>query len=159
MISFAPLRLPKAALGILHEVGRHLLRRPVAGFIAFPELADGRMLLIRRADTGTWAFPGGTLEWGETLRSALPRELEEEAGVLEVSDVRLVGAWSNPHSDPRFHAASFGIACRVGDPQKPPHNPLEIREVGRFAKDALPHPLALGHSDFWRSLGTDGALE
>jgi len=159
MVSFAPLRLPKAALGILHEVARHLLRRPVAGFIVFPELADGRLVLIRRADTGTWAFPGGTLEWGETYRQALPRELEEEAGILEVADVKLVGAWADPHSDPRFHAATVGLSCTVGAPRKPPHNPLEIREVGIFEKDRLPHPLALGHSDFWRGLGTDRALE
>lgn len=159
MISFAPLRLPKAALGILQEVARHLLRRPVAGFIAFPELADGRMVLIRRADTGTWAFPGGTLEWGETLRDSLPRELEEETGIVSVSNVKLVGAWSDPHSDPRFHAISVGLSCTVGEPVKPPHNPLEIREVGFFEKDALPHPLALGHSGFWRGLGTERALE
>lgn len=155
----APLRLPKAALGILHEVARHLLRRPVAGFVAFPETKDGRLVLVRRGDTGTWAFPGGTLEWGETLRAAVPRELEEETGITEVSHVRLVGAWSGPNRDPRFHALSVGLACTVGEPQKPPHNPLEILEVGLFAKDALPHPLALGHSDFWRALGTEGALE
>lgn len=159
MPGFAPLRLPKAALGILYEASRHLLRRPVAGFVVFPETADGRLVLIRRGDTGTWAFPGGTLEWGETLRTALPRELEEETGITEVSGVRLVGAWSGPHRDPRFHALSVGLACTVGMPQKPPHNPLEILEVGIFEKHALPHPLALGHSDFWRGLGTEGALE
>lgn len=159
MLGFAPLRLPKAVLGILYEASRHLLRRPVAGFVAFPETADGRLVLIRRGDTGTWAFPGGTLEWGETLRTALPRELEEEAGITAVDDMRLVGAWSGPRRDPRFHALSVGIACRVGLPQKPPHNPLEILEVGLFDRDTLPHPLALGHSDFWNGLGTDGALE
>ncbi len=159
MAGFAPLRLPKAVLGILYEAGRHLLRRPVAGFVAFPETEDGRLVLIRRGDTGTWAFPGGTLEWGETLRTALPRELEEEAGILSVSNVRLVGAWSGPNRDPRFHALSIGLACTVSLPEKPPHNPLEILEIGLFEKDQLPHPLALGHSDFWQGLGTEHALE
>ena len=154
----APLRLPKAALGILYEVARHLLRRPVAGFVAFPETEDGKLVLIRRGDTGTWAFPGGTLEWGETLRDALPRELEEETGIIRVTDVRLVGVWSGPDRDPRFHALSVGLACKVGPPGRA-KNPLEIREVGLFERDALPHPLAFGQSDFWRSLGTERALE
>lgn len=154
-----PLRLPKAALGILHEVARHLLRRPVAGFVVFAETADGRMVLVRRGDTGTWAFPGGTLEWGETLREAMPRELEEETGIVRASAAKLVGAWSGPHRDPRFHALTVGLSCVVEAPVKAQHNPLEILEVGLFAKDALPHPLAMGHSDFWRALGSDAALE
>lgn len=153
------LRLPKAALGLLHEVARHLLRRPVAGFVVFAETEDGRMVLVRRGDTGTWAFPGGTLEWGETLRDALPRELEEETGIVQVSAPKLVGAWSGPRRDPRFHALTVGLSCTVGPQVKPPHNPLEILEVGLFAKDALPHPLAMTHSEFWRALGTDAALE
>jgi len=77
----APLtRLPKGALGVLYEVSRHLLRRPVVGICAVPRTEDGRILLVRRTDTGTWALPGGTLEWGEQLSRALPREIEEETG-------------------------------------------------------------------------------
>src|ERR1700722_4624944 len=72
----APLAmLPKGALDILKELARHLLRRPVVGVAAAAQSPDGRWLLIRRADTGTWALPGGTLEWGETLRNGVRREL------------------------------------------------------------------------------------
>lgn len=158
-LNLSPLRLPKAALGILYEVARHLLRRPVAGFVVFPRLPDGRWVLIRRGDTGTWAFPGGTLEWGETLRDAVPRELEEETGIVACADLELVGAWSRPDRDPRFHAMTVGIRCTVQEPVKAQHNPLEILEVGCFAEADFPHPLAMGHSDFWRALGSDGALE
>src|SRR5215510_10165917 len=101
----APLALlPKSVLALGKEVARHLLRRPVVAICAAAHTRDGRWLLIRRADTGTWALPGGTLEWGETLRSGIVRELEEEAGVTEVEIERVVGVFSRPDRDPRFHS-------------------------------------------------------
>ena len=126
---------------------RHLLRRPVVGIVAVARTRDDRILLIRRADTGTWGLPGGTLEWGETLRVALERELEEEAGVVELELVRVLGAWSRPSRDPRFHAVTIGVECIVEPPQKPPMNPLEIREARLFTKESMPSELAFDAQD------------
>lgn len=139
--------LPKAAYGIVHEATRHILKRPVVGITAVAKTRDGRILLIRRADTGTWGLPGGTLEWGETLRVALDRELEEEAGVVAPELVRVLGAWSAPARDPRFHAVTIGVECIVEPPAKPPRNPLEIREARLFALDEMPKTLAFDHQD------------
>lgn len=139
--------LPKAAYGIVHEATRHLLKRPVVGVVAAARTPDGRFVLIRRADTGTWCLPGGTLEWGETLVKGLERELEEEAGVVEPELVRVLGAWSEPLRDPRFHAVTIGVACNVAPPRKPPKNPLEIREVRLFTEADLPKELAFGMED------------
>lgn len=41
---------------------------------------DGLVLLLRRTDTGEWAFPGGRLKPGETAAEAAARESEEEVG-------------------------------------------------------------------------------
>jgi 8-oxo-dGTP diphosphatase len=139
--------LPKAAYGIVHEATRHILKRPVVGICAVARTQDGRTLLIRRADTGTWGLPGGTLEWGETLRVALERELEEEAGVVKLELLRVLGAWSRPSRDPRFHAVTIGVECLVDPPAKPPKNALEIREAKLFTKDELPGVLAFDHQD------------
>ncbi|MBX3192749.1 MAG: NUDIX hydrolase [Labilithrix sp.] len=139
--------MPKAAYGIIHEMTRHLLKRPVVGVAAAARTRDGRWLLIRRADTGTWCLPGGTLEWGETLRVALDRELEEEAGVTAVELVRVLGAWSRPDRDPRFHAVTIGVECVVEPPVKPPKNPLEIREARLFEDVDLPPSLAFDMQD------------
>src|ERR1700722_12447399 len=96
-VRFAPLALlPKGALDLVKEIARHVLRRPVVGIAAAGRTADGRWLLIRRGDTGTWALPGGSLEWGETLRVGLARGLLEEAGVEKPTIPGAAGTFSRP---------------------------------------------------------------
>jgi len=45
-------QIPSGAWKIVKEVARHLLRRPVVGIAAAARTADGRLLLIRRKDSG-----------------------------------------------------------------------------------------------------------
>jgi 8-oxo-dGTP diphosphatase len=144
--------------GILHEAGRHLLRRPVVGTAAICKTADGKCVLIRRGDTGTWALPGGTLEWGETLRDGLARELLEEAGIRRAEFLRVVGVYSRPDRDPRFHGVTIVVEMTVEPPSQPPKNPLEITEVGLFAEGDLPAHLAMGQEDMLRDARTNGPV-
>jgi len=138
--------VPKGAFRLVKEAARHLLRRPVVGVAAVARTEDGRVLLIRRADTGEWALPGGTCEWGETLIESLTRELAEEAGVREVTIGRLLGVYGGPDRDPRFHAVTIAVECRV-ETAGLPDNPLEVREVRFFAEDEVPRDLAFGQYD------------
>jgi ADP-ribose pyrophosphatase YjhB (NUDIX family) len=55
----------------------------------------GWVLLQRRADSGQWGLPGGSMEIGESLHDAVVREVHEETG-LTVSPGRLVGVYSRP---------------------------------------------------------------
>lgn len=141
------MRLPKALWGLVKETARHLLRRPVVGLVAIASDPEGRVVLIRRGDTGQWCLPGGTLEWGETLRSTLPRELMEEAGVELLEAGELLGVYSGFERDPRFHAVTMVVAAKVSAPSRRPMNPLEILEVKAFARDELPQELSHGMSD------------
>jgi 8-oxo-dGTP diphosphatase len=140
-------RVPKGLWGVVKEVARHLLRRPVVGIAALAQVPDGRYVLVRRTDTGGWALPGGTLEWGETLRVAIARELQEEAGVEVTHLGDVVGVYSDPARDPRFHAVTVVVAATVSAPRAPPVNPAEIAEVALFEANELPHPLSHGMSD------------
>src|SRR5262249_32845204 len=135
--------LPRSVLGIAREVGRHILRRPVVGLAVAAHTDDGRWLLIRRGDTGTWALPGGTVEWGETLRTTFDRELEEEAGVTSATFEGVVGVSPRPDRHPRFHAVTVRVRARVEEPTRAPMNPLEIREARLFREDELPSGLAM----------------
>ncbi|MEJ2866961.1 NUDIX domain-containing protein [Actinomycetospora sp. OC33-EN08] len=55
----------------------------------------GRLLLIRREDTGQWALPGGIFELDETIAECAVRETREEAGV-EIAVTGLVGIYTDP---------------------------------------------------------------
>ncbi len=68
--------------------------RPVAG--AIPVRHDGQVLLVRRAiepRIGSWVFPGGFMDVGETAEEAAARETLEEAH-LEVANLRLIGVYT-----------------------------------------------------------------
>jgi 8-oxo-dGTP diphosphatase len=128
-------------------VARHLLRRPVVGLMAYARTPSGEVVLIRRGDTGEWALPGGTLEWGETMRVCLKRELLEEAGVELASEPRVVGVYSSPDRDLRFHAVTVVVDCQVSAPVAAPMNPLEVLEVRAFREAELPPTLAHRSTD------------
>lgn len=141
------MRLPRAVWGLVKETARHLLRRPVVGLVAVARDPQARVVLIRRGDTGEWCLPGGTLEWGETLRTMLPRELMEEAGVELLEAGELLGVYSKPERDPRFHAVTMVVAAKVSAPVRAPMNPLEILEVKAFEVAELPKVLSHGMSE------------
>ncbi|MBQ0821280.1 NUDIX hydrolase [Microvirga sp. HBU67558] len=63
---------------------------PIPAVIAVV-IRDGYTLLVRRTnppDAGLWGFPGGKIEFGETVEEATMRELLEETAVhAEAQDV------------------------------------------------------------------------
>ncbi len=141
------MKIPTGAFVLAKEILRHVLKRPVVGVAVVARDDDGRFLLIRRADTGTWALPGGTLEWGEPIRRCIVRELREETNAEPTSEPELVGVFSDPARDPRFHAVTVLVACRVRADAPGAENPLEIREAKFFAETSLPDELAMGMKD------------
>ena len=149
--------LPRSVMTLLREAARHVLRHPVVGVAAAAHTSDGRWLLVRRADTGTWCLPGGTLEWGETLSSSLVRELAEETGARVLRVERMVGVYSRPDRDVRFHAVTVVVRALVDAKVLHPANALEIREARLFAPDQIPSPLAFQADDMLREAMADGA--
>jgi 8-oxo-dGTP diphosphatase len=139
--------LPRGSVAILREIVRVALRRPVAGVAAVARRADGQLLLVKRGDTGQWALPGGTLEWGEPLRACIVRELREEAGATVERLGRLVGVYGAPDRDPRMHGVTVLVEAVVAERLEGPLNALEIHGAGFFPLHALPGPLAFGMDD------------
>lgn len=74
---------------------------------------NSSILLIRRKNDpyqGSWALPGGFVEYGETVENAAVRETKEETG-LDVKLSKLVGVYSDPERDPRGHTVTV---CFLG---------------------------------------------
>lgn len=108
-----------------------LLRRPIVGACVIPILPDGSVVLIRRRDSGLWGLPGGIVDWGEDVSTAAKRELTEETGLAVDQLGRLVGVYSEPQRDPRFHSVCVVIEAHVtGTPAV--GDPAEILAVTAF---------------------------
>ena len=120
-------RLVCVDCGFIH----YLNPRPVAGTV--PVRADGSVLLVRRAiepRIGSWVFPGGFMDVGETAEEGAARETMEEAH-LEVRNLSLLGVYTRIEPGVVvivFEAEAVGEA-EVGH---------ETTEVRWFAADQIP---------------------
>ena len=99
--------------------------------------ASERFLLTSRPTgkvyAGYWEFPGGKLEPGETVETALRRELHEELGIT----IGRAQAWhvelmDYPHARVRLHF------CKVREW----HGEMQMREGQRMAWQRLPVEVA-----------------
>lgn len=71
-------------------------------------LVDGRLVAVRRRYEpfrDRYCLPGGMVEHGEALETAVQREVREETG-LKTRVRELVGVYSDPDRDPRGHVVS-----------------------------------------------------
>jgi 8-oxo-dGTP diphosphatase len=121
-------------------------------------IIEGKLVLIKRGRDpyrGSYALPGGILEYGETMEECVVREVEEETG-LQTEILDLVGVYSDPDRDPRghfvsavFHLSSIGGDLRSGD---------DAADVGLFSLDDLPN-MAFDHRQIVDDFLTRTGLE
>lgn len=97
---------------------------------------EGRVFLIRHSYVAGWHLPGGGVETGETVATALARELAEEGNITVTAPPALHGVFFNAKDSPRDHVAVFVVRDFRQD--APPERNREIVGHGFFAPDALP---------------------
>ena len=99
------------------------------------------VLVERRGPPPGWALPGGFVEYGETVEAAAVREAHEETG-MRVTLTHLLGVYSDPGRDPRFHTVSVVYVARgEGTPQ----GGDDARSAAFFPLAALPAEIAFDH--------------
>jgi len=96
----------------------------------------GRVFLVKHSYVDGWHLPGGGVETGETLLTALARELAEEGNIVMTAPPVLHGMFFNKRISRRDHIALY-IVREFHQPSAPQPN-HEIVEHGFFARDALP---------------------
>ena len=70
----------------------------VIGVRVVIEDAQGRVLILRRQDTGDWGLPAGAMELGESLAEAMRREVREETD-LSLGEIEVFGISSDPGTE------------------------------------------------------------
>lgn len=78
------------------------------------EQFKGIVLIERKNPPLGLALPGGFVDVGESVEEACKREMKEETN-LEIELVSLLGVYSNPKRDPRFHTASVVYLAKAFD--------------------------------------------
>jgi 8-oxo-dGTP diphosphatase len=116
-------------------------KRPYIG-VAVIVVRDGRVLLGKRKNAhgaGTWQFPGGHLEYGESIEACARRELFEETGMSVVSMRR--GPFTNDifEKERKHYVTLFMIADQTtGEARR--MEPDKCGDWGWFPWSALPTP-------------------
>lgn len=106
------------------------------------ELEGGIVLIERRNEPLGWALPGGFVDYGESLESAAVREAREETS-LQISNLRLLGCYSDPARDARMHTIStVYMATGEGVPRAAD----DALNLAVFRLDCLPERLCFDHA-------------
>lgn len=114
-----------------------IFRHPIAGTSIIPVLPDGRIVLVQRRDNGKWSLPGGIIDWGEDIPTSVRRELLEETGLELLQIKRLVGVYSDPRRDPRFHTICVVIEAAVSG-EFNVQDTLEVKDIKAFSRAEIP---------------------
>jgi ADP-ribose pyrophosphatase YjhB (NUDIX family) len=69
-------------------------------------------------NAGTWALPGGHLEFGESFETCAEREVLEETG-LKISDVRFLTAVNSVMGDENKHYVTIFMGAHIHENEEP----------------------------------------
>src|SRR6202521_760005 len=138
---------------VLVEEWLKMVGEGVAGYVT-PKVAvgavvgndAGEVLLIQRADSGVWLYPTGWADVGYSPAEVVVKEVAEETGI-EVEVLGLLAVLDGMRMGLRIPMYSLVWHCRAVGGDLLAH-PLECSDVGWFAEDELPWPLA--GADVWK---------
>ena len=128
--------------------------RPAVG-VAVIIVQSGKVLLGKRLNAhgaGTWAFPGGHLEGGESIAACAKREVLEETG-MAVSQVRPLAFTNDIFEAEGKHYITLFVSARI-NADRPDKTRPEVREPHKCEKwewfdwGSLPRPRFLSLENF-----------
>ena len=111
-----------------------------AGAIIFNK--EGALFLAKRGKEARnekykWEFPGGSVEFGETLEGALVREVREEFG-FEIEVIQLLDVVNHILPIEKQHWISPTYLCRYRNGKPRILEPHKCEKIGWFSIDTIP---------------------
>ena len=107
---------------------------------------NGKILLVQEAN-GSWALPGGWIDYDHTIRTNAIKEVQEEAG-MHVEPLRVLALYDHNKRNGTIYPSnlcSAFVLCRYISGEFQPN--LETVSCGFFGMDELPEPLAEGKTN------------
>jgi 8-oxo-dGTP diphosphatase len=106
---------------------------------------EGFVFLARRGpkaknEQGLWEFPGGSVEFGESLAEALQREMYEEYGI-KISIGALVDVVDHILPQEHQHWVSPAFICQAVSGEPYIREPEKCTAIGWFSLDQIPNEL------------------
>jgi 8-oxo-dGTP diphosphatase len=104
--------------------------------------AQGQVFLAKRGqeasnEQGLWAWPGGAVEFGETLTTAIQRELLEEFDMV-IEPLCQIAAFDHLLDGGQEHWVSVAFIARYISGEPCIKEPDKCSDFGWFSLDALP---------------------
>lgn len=132
--------------GVGQGVAGYVTPKVAVGAVVYND--DHEILLVQRADSGIWLYPTGWADVGYSASEIAVKEVEEETGIA-CEPLRLIAVLDGLRLGfTRVPLYSLVFLCKATGGELEAH-PLETRDVGWFAEDAMPEPLAGAQQ--WRS--------
>ena len=108
-------------------------------------IKDGKVLMHQRTNDhgeGTWSFPGGHLEFGETPEETAHRETDEEAGV-SIRNVRFATVTNDVFIAENKHYVTIYMLADYLSGEPTIKEPEKCLQWKWFSWNELPSPLFL----------------
>ena len=133
----------KLGLSILHRYFL-MIRGMTLGVRVLVKNNKDEILLVRHAYLPGWHLPGGGVDPGEDVETAAGREVFEETGISQLSELKFKGVFYNKNVSFRDHVVFF-TACTKNSVTIA--NSSEISMTAFFNKNQMPATLDPAHSD------------
>lgn len=120
------------------------MKRPKVG-VGVIIRKDNKVLVGKRKSkhgNGTWGFPGGHLEFMETIEDCVIREVLEET-LISVKNIQFAAVTNDLHKDSQKHYITIYMVCDFDKGKVENVEPEKSGEWTWFSWNKLPQPLFL----------------